>query len=289
MARRPDRRRLRRRPAPRPVSDRRRTEDRRAFIILGLALSAVGAVGALLYVSRAPALDEATGCGRGSITPPAHTVVLIDQTDRLSRTQINYVKVLIQSEYQRLSPQAKLTVRSISSDPDRDVREFARCRVRRGTEVSGVTDNPDMIEDAFKRIVGDALNKYLNDLQSAPTAEASPIIETVAAVADSADFGRNVAERRLVIVSDMAQHSPALNQYADPGTYSVSPEARRVFGRELEGVDVRVHYVIRPSLARLQTESHRDFWRDWFRSEGADVRLGWGLDMVDAGEGGRAA
>ena len=281
MARRPDRRRRVRRPAPRPVSDRRRQEDRRAFVILGTALLAVAAVGALLWVSRAPALDEETGCGRGAITPPAHTVVLIDQTDRLTRTQINYVKVLIQSEYQRLSPQAKLTVRSISSDPDRDVREFARCRVRRGTEVSGVTNNPDMIEDAFKRIVGDALNQYLNDLEKAQTAEASPIVETVAAVADAADFGRNVPERRLVIVSDMAQHSPALNQYAQPGAYTVTPEVQQVFGRELEGVDVRVHYVIRPELARLQTRSHRQFWTDWFRSEGADVRLGWGLDMVD--------
>ena len=284
MARRPERRRPRR-PAPRPVSDRRRQEDRRAFIILSMALAAVGAVGALLWVSRTPALDEQTGCGRGDITPPAHTVVLIDQTDRLTRTQINYVKVLIQSEYQRLSPQAKLTVRSISSDPDRDVREFARCRVRRGTEVSGVTNNPDMIEDAFKRIVGNALNQYLNDLEKAQTAEASTLVETVASVADSADFGRNVRERRLVIVSDMAQHSPALNQYAEPGVYRITPEVRQVFGRELEGVDVRVHYVIRPALARLQTQSHRQFWTDWFRSEGADVRLGWGLDMVDARDG----
>ena len=289
MARRPDRRRRVRRPAPRPVSDRRRQEDRRAFFILGLALVAVAAVGALLWVSRTPALDEQTGCGRADLTPPAHTVVLIDQTDRLTRTQINYVKLLIQSEYQRLSPQAKLTVRTISSDPDRGVREFARCRVRRGTEVSGVTDNPDMIEDAFKRIVGNALNGYLNDLENAPTAEASPIVETVAAVADAADFGRNVPERRLVIVSDMAQHSPALNQYAEPGVYRVGPEVRQVFGRELEGVDVRIHYVIRPTLARLQTRSHREFWTDWFRSEGADVRLGWGLDMVDPPEGRRAS
>jgi hypothetical protein len=288
MARAPDRRRRARRPAPRPVSERRRAEDRRAFVILGLTLLAIGAVGALLYASRTPAVDEATGCGRGDLTPPAHTVVLIDQTDRLTRTQINYVKVLIQSEYQRLSPQAKLTVRPISSDPDRGVREFARCRVRRGTEVSGVTNNPDMIEDAFRRIVGDALNDYLNDLEDAPTAEASPIVETVAAVADAADFGRNVRERRLVIVSDMAQHSPALNQYAEPGSYAVTPEVRQVFGRELEGVAVRIHYVRRPELARLQTRSHRDFWTDWFRSEGADVQLGWGLQMVDPREGARS-
>ena len=289
MARRPDRRRPRRRPAPRPVSDRRRAEDRRAFLILGLALVAIASVGGLLWAGRSPALDKATGCGRADLTPPAHTVVLIDQTDRLSRTQINYVKVLIQSEYQRLQPRGKMTVRSISSDPDDDVREFARCRVRRGTEVSGVTNNPDMIEDAFKRTVGDALNAYLNKLEQASTAARSPIIETVAAVAEAADFGANVPERRLIVVSDMAQHSPGLDQYAEPGAYGPADEARQVFGRELNGVQVRVHYVRRPELARLQTQSHKDFWRGWFERAGADVQLGWGLQMVDAGEGAAAS
>jgi hypothetical protein len=287
MARGPERRRRPRRSPSRPPSERRSKEDRRAFAILGFASLTVAAVGVLLYLGRSPALDETTGCGRGDLTPPSHTVVLIDQTDRLTRGQINYVKVLIQSEYQRLQPQAKMTVRSISSDPDTDVREFARCRVRRGSEVAGVTTNPEMIEESFRRIVGDSLNEYLNDLAGASTADSSPIVETVAAVADAADFGPNVGERRLVIVSDMAQHSPGLNQYAEPGTYSVSGDVRSVFGRELEGVQVRIHYVRRPELARLQTPSHRAFWTEWFRRAGADVELGWGLQMVDARQGAR--
>ena len=57
---------------------------------------------------------------------------------------------------------------------------------------------------------------------------------------------------------------------------------RRASERVGWGWQVRVHYVRRPELVRLQTQSHRDFWVRWFEQAGADVQLGWGLQMVDA-------
>jgi hypothetical protein len=284
MARRGERRRSR--PGSgRRRSDRRRLEDRRAYFILGLAAVAIALVGSLLWASRSPALDPETGCGRGSLVPEQHTVVLIDQTDPLTIRQIDYVKTLILLEYQRLRPQGKLTIRNIFEDPDSNVREFTRCRVRRGSEVSAITNNPDKIEADFRRIAGDPLNNYLDALARAQTADASPILETVDSVLDGADFGRNVDARRLVIVSDLAQHSELVSHYEEPGVFPVSARARQVLSREMDDVEVRAHYVRRPQLARVQTSGHRRFWTDWFRQAGADVELGWGLQMAEA-EGG---
>jgi hypothetical protein len=195
------------------ISEQRRTENRRAFAIFTLSLIAIAGIATVAFVSRAPALDEGNGCISGQLVPPAHTVVLVDQTDSLTQRQINYTKTLILLEYERLKPGERLTVRPIDEDPGSTDREFSRCRVRRGADVLGVGSTPEMIEADFRRIVGAPLNTYLDSLATVPTAEASPILETIASAVDSPDFGPNVATRRLVIVSDMAQHSEQVNQY----------------------------------------------------------------------------
>ena len=263
------------------MAQQRRTENLRAGVIFALSLAAVVGMGAIAFVNRAPALDEGNGCVRGQLVPPGHTVVLIDQTDPLGRRQIDYVKTLILLEYERLKTGERLTVRPIDADPDSTAREFSRCRVRRGADVLGIGANPEMIEADFRRIVGRPLNEYLNGLADVPTAEASPILETIATAVDSPDFGPNVPERRLIIVSDMAQHSDQSSQYGQPDSYGLSPQARDFLARNMAGVHVRVHYVRRPALAPLQTAAHREFWSNWLRSEGADVQLGWGTQMVE--------
>ena len=197
---------------------------------------------------------------------------------------------MILAEYDRLRPGGKLTIRSITPDARTDLQadgqEFARCRVRRGAEVSGLAANPDMIEDAFKRTVGGPLNAYLNGLAHVPTSPRSPILESVDEVMDAPDFGSGVTSRRLAMVSDMAQNSDQVSQYKGPGSgLSLSPGAREALTRDMHGVVVRIHYVRRPALETIQTPEQRQFWIDWFRSQGASVKLGWGLQLVDGRNG----
>lgn len=269
------------RPRTRPVGGRKAREDRDALLIVAASVLALGGAGALAWFSRTPALEAATGCPRGQLTNEVHTVVLVDQTDALTPRQIDYAKSLILLEYQRLPVGARLTVRPIDADPDSTAHDFSRCRVRRGTEVSGVTANPDLIEAEFKRSVGDALNGYLDDLETQAAAEASPILETVGTVAEARDFGPNVDERRLVLLSDMAQNSDGVDQYAQPGAYPLDEAARALLPRNFGGVEVRVHYLRRPILSRLQGPAHERFWRDWFDAAGADAQLGWGLQLAE--------
>ncbi len=266
----------------RPSELRRRSQTRRAAVILGVSAVAVLGVAALAVASRSPPLDPDSGCIIGQTVPREHTVVLVDQTDPLTSHQIAYVKALILAEYQRLRPYGELTVRGVRADPDDAGASFSRCRLRRGAEVLGIASNPDMIEAAFRRTVGDALNGYLNGLHDVPSAPRSPIIEAVDSAADAADFGPTVKARRLVIVSDMAQNSREVSEYKGPGS-GLDPDAaaRAELTRDLHGVAVRIHYVRRPELAAIQTSAQRDFWRAWFAGQGGEVKLGWGLQLVD--------
>ncbi len=266
---------------------RRRADTRRAVIILAAALLAIVGVGVALYFSRTPKLDMATGCPVGQRIPPEHTVVLIDQTDPLTPRQIDYAKSVILAEYDRLKPEGKLTIGSILADVGEDAHDFSRCRVRRGADVSDVTSNPDMIEAQFRHTVGDALNDYLNSLRHVPTAPRSPIIETVDAALDAPDFGPTVKARRLAIISDMAQNSQEVSEYKGSGSgLALSQAVRDELSRDMHGVAVRIHYVRRPTLAAIQTPAQRAFWTDWFRRQGADVKLGWGLQLVDGRKAG---
>ena len=265
----------------RPGQARRQADTRRAIAILALAAVAILGVAVALVLNRTPTLDPETGCVAGQLIPPEATVVLIDQTDPLSLRQIAYVKALILAEYERLRPQGRLTIRSIRADLDTGTA-FTRCRVRRGAEVSAVTANPEMVEGAFRRTVGDALDAYLNGLNAVPSSPRSPILEAVADALDAPDFGPTVQARRLVIVSDMAQNSALASQYDGPGSGLVlSARARDTLTRDMRGVVVRIHYVRRPTLDAIQTPDQRAFWQDWFRSQGANVKLGWGLQLVD--------
>lgn len=265
----------------RPSELRRRAQTRRAAVILGVSAIAVVGVGTLAVLARSPPLDPESGCVVGQQTPREHTVVLVDQTDPLASHQVDYVKALILAEYNRLPVHGELTVRGLRADPDAG-DSFSRCRVQRGAEVQGVASNPDMIEAAFRRTVGDALDSYLNGLRNVPTAAHSPIIEAVDATVDGADFGATVPRRRLVIVSDMAQNSPQVSEYRGPGS-GLDPDAatRADLSRDLKGVQVRIHYVRRPELEAIQTAEQKDFWRRWFTTQGAGVKIGWGLQLVD--------
>jgi hypothetical protein len=99
---------------------------------------------------------------------------------------------------------------------------------------------------------------------------------------DAPDFGPTTRDRRLVLVSDMAQNSRSVSEYAGPGSgLDPSAAARSELTRDLHGVSVRIHYVHRPELAAIQTAAQRDFWRQWFVGQGANVKLGWGLQLVD--------
>jgi hypothetical protein len=274
-----------RRPRPRPRAGRpgaarRAQETRTAILILGLSALAIAGAGYLSWSGRTPETEAATGCPRNQLVPEVHTVVLVDQTDALTQRQIDYARSLILLEYQRLPVGGRLTVRPIDADPDSTARDFSRCRVRRGQEVSGVTTNPDLIEAEFRRSVGDALNGYLEALEEQAAAEASPIMETVETVAESRDFGPNVEERRLVMLSDMAQHSGRVDQYADR-SFALDEASRELLPRNFRGVDVRVHYLERPSLEALQGPEHERFWRSWFSAAGAQAQLGWGLQLAE--------
>ena len=253
-----------------------RRDRRKALIIAGSVGGIIAVLGVAVVILSPDPIDPETGCPQGNRAPPAHTVILIDETDQLSRGELTYARDLIRTEYAWLPPGGRLTVRNIMASPDED-HEVNICRMRDASSALGIMVNPAALQRTFERLAGAQLDELLDGLEHAEPQPASPILEAVAATADRADFGRGIENRRLVIHSDLAQHSDLVSHYSGDG-YEMGEEATDVLWRDMRGIHVRLHYIPRRSLSSIQGRRHQAFWTQWFEDmDVADVEIGHDL------------
>jgi hypothetical protein len=255
----------------------RRSQDRRGLLFIAVSVGVIlGAVG-LGLAFHSEAVSKTTGCPMSHHAPAAHTLILLDETDKLAKGEVDYARHIIMNEYFWLPIGGRLTVRNILASPD-DGTDIVVCRLDDGSKILGLSKNPKKVKQDFQKIAGAKLNELLVNVATAPTQTYSPIAETVAGVMDRADFGADIKARRLVLLSDMAQHSPDFSQYGAGTPHSNLGE----FHRDMSGVEMRIQYIPRHELVKLQTEAHRRFWLNYFRAMGAHVELGHSLTLGDA-------
>ncbi|MCP5398003.1 MAG: hypothetical protein H6921_01740 [Sphingomonas sp.] len=248
---------------------------------MALALLAAVLGAYTVYATREPARNKENGCPIGRHTAPqARTFVLVDQTDALPKSELDFARDLIRNEYFWLPINGVLTIRTISASVDTDVDTITVCRVKVGSEGNGITNNPVALDKQFRAMVGKRLDKFLADLEKTPVQPASPIAESVGTLFRRTDFGPDVKKRRVVILSDMAQYSRVFSQYgrSDRRRYQIPKALIEQYGSDMKGAEIRIQYVRRPSI-RFQGERHREFWESYFRDQGADVALGHALAL----------
>jgi hypothetical protein len=267
----------------RPASAERIAENRRAVKFYAVVGVGAALLVALAILARPKPVDKATGCETDQLLPNAHTVLVIDQTDAFTPAQITYAKTVLLYEYDHLRRYDLLTVRGVGSNADTPLRDFKLCRVQKREEVYGIAVNEDQVAHRFETVAGKPMARYLDSLARVGEAETSPLVETLSNISREEDFGPGVSARRLVIISDMAQNSAKFSQYRDKGAKVALPSDLGVFRPDLKGAAVRVHYLLRPSLRRLQGSDHQAAWQDYFERAGAkDVKFGWGIGLGDA-------
>lgn len=270
--------------SPRRTDQRRRrgrdsveSQNAKGLLIIGISGAVVLTFVVLSFtVFRVAKVDPRTGCPSLNATPIAHTVILVDETDKLTKDELVYARTLVLNEYYWLPIGGRLTVRNIVHDAE-EAHDILVCRIDNGDGVLGIGKNPKKVRQDFERIAGARLNELFKELEEAPPQQSSPILEYTSAVVDKPTFGPNIKNRRLVLLSDMAQHSDLVTHYGSKNRFSLNAGAREELTRDMSGIHVRVHYVKRRALAGLQSERHRAFWKGYFESMGADAAIGHSL------------
>lgn len=219
-------------------------------------------------------LDQTTLCP--STGPTAVTAVLIDRTDVLNPVQREAIRQALASVKNSVMTGELLQLYSVGP-ADESVREplIELCNPGRGDEVSAFDAAPRLVEQRWRDGFEGPLQAIFRDVVETDGASRSPIMESMQSVSVTA-FGpddRRVVPRRLVLVSDMLQHTDGASHYANflPfDGFGDTPYYRRVRG-DLRDVEVEIFYIWRTTNKTIQGKAHVQFWRDLISDQGGTL------------------
>jgi hypothetical protein len=240
-------------------------------------LIVLGVVGLLVLarvaVSDHKTIDKSTFCETAG--PTAVTAILIDATDSITPLQKVAVTNRLNVLLKELRPNERVDVFSIRPNANPLKPEFSMCRPANADETSIWNANKNDADKHFSKMFVPSLNRTLQKLLGTPPASSSPIMEAIHAAAvkslDASDLQTDSSAftRRLILVSDLLQNSPALSQLHDPGSWTQfrdSAEMRSV-SSDLTNTTVTVLYLTRQA-SPSQGRRHVAFWDAWFAEQG---------------------
>ncbi|MEO0818630.1 MAG: hypothetical protein AAFX86_15160 [Pseudomonadota bacterium] len=238
--------------------------------MIGAMVASVFGLFAVAAFAAPPATLAETGC-RLDRNDPAHTVVLIDQSDPFSPNDMDWVRQLIDEEARSLPKYGRLTVLMPNAARPFDPKVLhMACSSGSPDKANPILSNPRMVADAFQKSFYEPLLSDIDRALEDTRQPASPLSEALYSIADRADFQSGKRNRRLVVVSDLMQHSDGFSFYrlgADYGAFRDSDLAQDM--ARLQGVDVVARIVPR-QLYDLPMGEVKAFWRAYFCEAGAD-------------------
>lgn len=242
-----------------------------------LALGALAVVtvlgGAFWWSSKdtiANAVDPRTLCP-ASTGPVSMTAVLLDLTDPLSPAQHSQLMAWLEEEIDAAPRGTQFTMGVVSEDHANWGATEPLCKPQTGASANSLTQNARLIDDRYHELFLAPLNARLESMVSASGADRSPIMESLQAlVSDSAGFVTFKGDRRIVIVSDLLQHSATLSFYrgGDWESFRSSPDFQRI-GTTLNGAEVQIYQIPRPTEGVRDPAILDDFWVNYFERQGS--------------------
>jgi hypothetical protein len=230
-----------------------------------LALSGLALAGFLL---RPPQTDEATLC-RLDQPPAAHTLILIDATDKLEPRHRRRLRTIAAQERERLTQGDRFTLMRLDARRPHEPRIlFSKCLPKPPELTNPLFENPRLAQEHWDAAFEDALQGALRSAQAASRQSASPIIAGLRAAAADPDF-IGPSARRLVLVSDLLEYDPnGFSLYAADATFETWASADVQGPPDLDGVTVRVARLDRPDNAEAQANA-LIFWDRFLDATGA--------------------
>lgn len=241
------------------------------YVIIGICSVVFGALIISALVLKSEAYDPETFCLDEVL---AHTIVVLDKTDFLSTSQQRFILEYINREKDKLATFEKLSIFTLTENNYLNPEAiFSKCNPGRGKDANKLYQNPRKIQMSFDRFFSKPLKENVSSVLSDSTGSRSPILEMIRELSFRDDFGDDVKKRTLVILSDMMHHTSEYSHYRNRIDYkSFSKEfyADEV-AASLNFVDVKIVYLLRDKLGRIQGKRHLSFWKDYFEEVGTGV------------------
>ena len=245
------------------------------LIILVVLVGAVG-IGWIVFSlnSHKITLDPVSLCP--SIGVENKTVVLIDRTDPLNEMQQRELMVYLRDIKSSIPMHASISIYGMDqAEPKMLQPEIFVCNPGDGENTSPWLANPALIKKVWREKFSDKLDSIITRLMEPLEVPNSPIMETIKAVS-IAEFIGNInkdIQKRLIIVSDMMQHTLSYSQYThstDFKTYQKSSAYLHHLAN-LNGVSVEIIYIRRLNSDNIQGKAHIQFWNQYVHSMGGTL------------------
>ncbi|KPF82727.1 hypothetical protein IP70_19910 [alpha proteobacterium AAP38] len=253
--------------------DRKAQADMKGKLLIGL----VGLVFALAVFAYVQAVGGKVKVNAETLCPEAGpvsvTAFVIDRTDSVTPVQRQLLTTRFEETRQSVPKHGLLqiyTVGPIKADvlkPD-----FSLCNPGSGEDLSQWTANPRLAKRTWATVFDQPLRHVLDGMLEAGQADQSPIMETIQSVASTAFAPyADAADKNLVVVSDLLQHSEAASQYKGAPAFESfkGTAAYRKVKANLSDVNVQVLYIRRETGKTIQGASHIGFWSSYFVDQGA--------------------
>lgn len=251
---------------------RRRRDNGDRFWIAAIVVIVLLGVGVAYFVNKwvsASKIDEATLCHAGG--PVNATVMLLDMTDPLNPTQQARLRNLLDNEIAASSVDTMVALGVVSEDAGNWGVRFAKCKPETGETANVLYENPAQIARRYEEEFIEPMKATLDRLVGGDSENQSPIMEAMQSlISQTPEFSKVHGRRKLIIVSDMLQHSDTLSFYRGHGwDRFIETHADQRLADNLAGVDVEIIRIPRgggnvPSNAIVE-----DFWSRYFDKQGS--------------------
>ena len=242
-----------------------RAQNLLGVVLIGVAFAALASFALAAVLLRPPPTDPDTLC-RTDHPLAAHTVILVDSTDKLERRHKRLLEAVVAQERARSAQYDMLTILRLDPRHPQEPRVlFSKCLPRPPEMANPLFENPRMAQQHWDDAFADAMNHAVHSAQSGGAADASPIVEGLRAVVADPDFGAAIAHRRLVLVSDLLENDPGnFSLYARDASYAQWRQHDPHELADLSDIDVRVTTLDRPEAADRQNDARDHFWPSYF-------------------------
>ena len=243
-----------------------------AALWLGISTMVAGFGGAVYMTMNQP-VDAYALCQRSALEAAATTTILIDATDTFTEDQRRRTTTTIAAERERLPHGGRLILVSLNPDAPWEPTELiAVCNPGKAENANPLLVTRSKIEKHWHEAFADPIDQAMAKAIDQSTSPRSPIIVTLAAIMARADFDARVANRRLVIISDLLEHDKGVYSQIRGGDFWKSYAAStlpRTIRHDLHNVDVVIDYLQRGAFAGVQGPQHQAFWQRLLTEAGA--------------------
>lgn len=254
------------------MRSRRRTRHRQPqtlwYLLIAVSIALLAGSGIVFYLLTPPAINTETLCPEKT-GPEEGLVILLDLTDSIKQTQHSRLREILDRKIADTPPNTLIAVGAVKSDATGHGTMFKLCKPLEGRKANEFYQNPKLVDKRYKENFLHPFNAMLKKLMASKSAQQSPIMESLqATLAETPGFLESTYPRRIIIVSDLIQHSATFSFYRRDNwqKFEASPDYARL-ARNLDDVHIEIYRLPRPE-AKVNMPDVDDFWVNYLEQSG---------------------